>query len=206
MIPVRRRWFTAQLSIAVLLALAPQSAHAIRFSLGVATDLTPLVVDPARDESGSAFRLGFRPVLEVEANHYLSFGAYAPFTVYRADSDSVASSGAESVFGVTGSVRYPLFREEAPEELLVYGTLRGGFGTVDGRAGPFYGGALGFAATWLGTGRALFAELNLSKLSVAGLEGQNDVDRFAIGISLGLLFRLGGEEWNVGRKPLPASE
>lgn len=190
-------------AVVLLALLAPEDARAVRFSLGVATDLTPLALDPAVDGSGATFRFGFRPVLEVEASHYLSFGAYAPFTIYRAQTGGgAASSGAESVFGVTVSGRYPLHRLEAPEELLLYATLRGGFGTVDGRAGPFYGGALGASATWLGTGRGVFAELQASQLDIGGLSGLAPVDRFTIGISLGVVFRLGGEDWNLGPKRL----
>ncbi|MCK6550568.1 hypothetical protein L6R52_32320 [Myxococcota bacterium] len=186
-----------------LVGASARDAAAVRFALGVATDLTPIVVDPARPPDAAAPVLfGFRPVLEVEANEYFSVGAYAPFTVYRSASTGAASSGAESVFGLTLSGRYPVLRDRGPEELMFYGTLRGGFGTVDGRAGPFVGGALGAAATWLDTGRGLFAELSVSRLDVAGLEGTADVERTSIGLSVGLVFRLGGEGWRLGAKPV----
>ncbi len=180
---------------------AAREAHAVRFALGVATDLTPIVLDPSRSGDMDAPVLwGFRPVLDLELNHYLSFGAYPPFTLYRGGG---ASSGAESVFGLGASFRYPVLNDTAPEEMLLYATLRGGFGTVDGRAGPFYGGALGLSVTWLDTGRGLFGELGLSRLHVEGLEDAFDVDRTMIGLSIGVLFHLGGEDWRIGRKALP---
>lgn len=171
----------------------------MRFALGVASDFTPIVVDPGRVEGMSApILIGFRPVLDIELNHYLSFGAYPPFTIYRSAANS---SGAESVFGLGASFRKPILRDHAPEELLAYATIRGGFGTVDGRAGPFYGGAIGLSATWLDTGRGLFGELSVSRLNVA-FDGF-DVDRTMVGISFGVLFHLGGEDWRIGRKALP---
>lgn len=168
----------------------------------MATELTPIVIDPARSgDSDAPVLWGFRPVLDLELNHYLSFGAYPPFTIYRGG--STGSSGAESVFGLGASFRYPVLMDSAPEELLLYGTLRGGFGTVDGRAGPFYGLALGASVTWLDTGRGLFGELGVSRLNVAGINDAFDVERTMIGLSVGVLFHLGGEDWRIGRKALP---
>src|SRR5688500_13536342 len=98
---VPRRSDLAVLVIGASVLFVPREASAVRFGLGIATDLTPLVFDPAFDDGNGAFRWGFRPVLEVEANHYLSFGAYAPFTIFRGEESGAASSGAESVFGGT---------------------------------------------------------------------------------------------------------
>lgn len=179
--------------------MAPPSAEAVRWTLGVATDVTPLVVEPARPEDlPTPFRLGFRPVIELETGYHLSFSAYAPFTVVRSgEGDGAASTGAESVFGLGVSLRQPLLRDEAPEEVLGYVTLRGGFSTLSGRAGPFLGVALGTAATWLGTGRGLFAEVEAGYTQVGG--GIRDIERVTLGLSLGVVFRLGGEEWRLDR-------
>jgi hypothetical protein len=191
----------------LLLALYPRPAEAVRFGLGVATELTPIVIDRVQTENGSSpVRLGFRPVLEVEVNHYLSFGAYAPFTVFRSgESEGSASSGAESVFGLTTSGRVPFFRETAPEEILAYVTGRGGFSTINGRAGPFLGAALGASATWLETGRGVFAEVGLSHADVTGVPVGTErvhLNRFFISFAVGLVFHLGGEDWLLGSKPL----
>jgi hypothetical protein len=180
-----------------------REAQAVRFALGVASDFTPVVIDPGLAEGASQpILIGFRPILDIELNHYLSFGAYPPFTIYRS---SANSSGAESVFGIGASFRKPFLRDTKPEEVLAYATIRGGFGTVNGRAGPFYGAAIGVSATWLDTGRGLFGELNVSKLHVAGLDSTLDVDRTMVGISVGILFHLGGEDWRIGRKAIDES-
>jgi hypothetical protein len=186
--------------------IVPNTAHAIRFGLGVASEVTPLVFDVGNTQNASTFRLGFRPVLDVEANHYLSFGAYAPFTVYRTgDAEGAASSGAESVFGVSASGRVPFLRDTAPEEILAYGTARGGFSTINGRAGPFLGAALGVSVTWLSTGRGLFAELSLSHARVSNVpigDTREELNRYLVSISIGFVFHLGGEDWRLGSKPL----
>jgi hypothetical protein len=192
---------------AVMALLAPSEAHAVRFGLGVASEVTPLVIDAGSSvTSGSGVRLGFRPVLEVEANYYLSFGAYAPFTVYRTgDSEGAASSGAESVFGVSASGRIPFLRDSPPEEFLAYATARGGFSTINGRAGPFLGAALGLSVTWLSTGRGFFAEVGLSHAHVSDVpigEVRADLNRYLVSFSVGLVFHLGGEDWRLGPKPL----
>ncbi len=179
----------------------------MRFGLGVATEFTPIVIDRVQTENGqSPVRLGFRPVLEVEASHYLAFGAYAPFTVFRSgESEGSASSGAESVFGLTVSGRVPFFRDTPPEEILVYATGRGGFSTINGRAGPFLGGALGTSVTWLETGRGFFVEAGLSHADVSGVPIGMDrvhLNRFLISFAAGIVFHLGGEDWRLGSKPL----
>ncbi len=187
----------------VLLLLGwPTSARAIRWTLGLATELTPVVIDPDRPDDRSApFRLGLRPVLDFEVNRYLAIGAYAPFVVVRTgEGEGAASSGAESVFGLALHGRWPILRKEAPEELLLYAKLRGGFATVTGRAGPLVGGALGVSATWLQTGRGLFAELGVSYISVSRVaDGAlvRPVQRTALSFALGLVFRLGGEGWGI---------
>ena len=194
----------AQILVLLCALASSREANAVRFGLGVATELTPIIVDEARDLSaGSSVRLGFRPVIEVEANHYFAVGVYAPFVVYRSgEASGAASSGAESVFGLTLSGRWPILRDSGPEEILLYGTLRGGFGTVEGRAGPFYGLAIGASAAWIETGRGLFAELGLSHLTVGGIAGMQDVDRNMLGLTMGVVFHLGGEDWRLGRKPV----
>jgi hypothetical protein len=189
--------------------LAPAEAHAIRWTLGVGSELTPIVIDPERpDGSGIPFRLGFRPILELEPIRWIAIGAYAPFVVYRAGEggSGAASSGAESVFGLSVAVRYPWLRAEPPEEVLFYLEPRGGFATVSGRPGPFAGGAIGAAITWLDTGRGLFFEINASHVAVSdapvGVE-LRDVRRTTVSFGLGVVFRLGGEDWQVGgRTPL----
>jgi hypothetical protein len=113
-----------------------------------------------------------------------------------------ASSGAESVFGLSFSLRRAIIFEEAPEELLIYAQVRGGFGTIAGRAGPYYGGAGGASITWLDTGRGLFAELSgghitVDNASVVG--GQREVSRTTFTITAGVVFRLGGEDWWLKR-------
>src|SRR5205823_3028190 len=160
-------------------------------------------IDRIQTENGSSpLRLGFRPVLEVEINHYLAFGTYAPFTVFRSgESEGSASSGAESVFGLTASGRVPFLRDSPPEEILAYLTGRGGFSTINGRAGPFLGAALGSSVTWLETGRGFFAEIGLSHADVSGVPISGRVahlDRFLITFGVGIIFHLGGEDWRLG--------
>lgn len=189
------------IGVIALVALgASNDAAAARFALGVATDFTPIVIDTSRvPERGPVLRLGFRPVLDVELSRFFAFGAFAPFTVYRTSGSGAASSGAESIFGLTISGRYPILREHSPEEILAYGSLRGGFGTVYGRAGPFVGGALGVAATWLGNGGSLFAELGVNRVVISGVERVRDVERTLFLLSIGIAFRLGGEGWTSSR-------
>jgi hypothetical protein len=197
--------------LALALLAAPGEAHAIRWTLGVASELTPLLFEPDR-QTRASFRLGFRPVLELEPVRWFSIEAYAPFVVYRANEDSgggAASSGAESVFGLAVAGRYPWIRDEPPEEILFYLRARGGFGTLSGKAGPFAGGALGSSITWLETGRGLFFEINSAWVSIAdvlaGGGGVRDVERVTVGVTIGLVFRLGGEEWQIDRRtPLEA--
>lgn len=196
-------------AIVALLVVTTWSARAdaVRWTLGVATELTPVVVDPGRpDGLGAPFRLGVRPVVDLEINRYLAFGAYAPFVVLRAgEGGGAASTGAESVFGLAAYGRYPVLYREAPEELLLYGTARGGFGTIAGRAGPFVGLALGASLTWLDTGRGVFMELGGGHVAVndAAVEGgQRDVTRTTLTFSVGVVFRLGGESWLVTRHKL----
>ena len=202
-----RSW--SVLAIAALLAI-PGEAHAIRWTLGVASELTPLLFEPEQ-KTRASFRLGFRPVLEFEPARWLSIEAYAPFVVYRTreGDGGAASSGAESVFGLAIAGRYPWIRSEAPEEILFYVRARGGFATVSGRAGPFAGGAIGSALTWLDTGRGLFFEITGAWVSVSdvlvGGAGVRDIERVTIGLTVGLVFRLGGEEWQIDRRvPLEA--
>src|SRR5688572_14339094 len=203
---MKRIWL---LGIAIL--AIPSEARAIRWTLGIASELTPLVFEQDR-ETRPTFRLGFRPVLEFEPTRWLSVEAYAPFVVYRAGEDTgggAASSGAESVFGLAIAGRYPWIRDEPPEEILFYLRARGGFGTISGKAGPFAGGAIGSAITWLDTGRGLFFELNVAWVRVSdvlvGGAGVRDVERLTGGFTIGLVFRLGGEEWQIDRRvPLDA--
>ena len=134
-----------------------------------------------------------------EVAPWLAFDAYAPFTLFRTGGGGPASSGAESIFGVGASGRYRLVTD-ARIEHLIYGTVRGGFTTQDGSVGPFVGMALGTAMTWLGTGRGWFAELEANHLQIGA--GSEDVtrpalDRWVIGVTLGLVFRLGGETWDL---------
>ena len=183
-----------------LALLAPREAWAVRFTLGVAANVTPVVIDP-QDSDNSGFLLGLRPVLDVEVSRYFAIGAYAPFTLVRAGGNQDDSkSGAESVFGLSASGRYPIISDRAPEEALVYGTLRGGFGTNEGRAGPFVGVALGGALTWLETGRGLFVEVEAGHLGVPGAAGQPIFERWSMGVSIGVVFRLGGEAWQLGTR------
>jgi hypothetical protein len=183
--------FTAVLTVS-------SEARAVRFGLGLATTITPLAIDPQSDDPPS-LRLGLRPVLDVEVLPWLAFDAYAPFSLWRSDADGPASSGAESVFGVGVSGRWrQTFGDR--RERLVYGRLRGGFGTVDGRAGPFVGLSAGYADTWLSTGRGWFAELELGRLHVASRQSAAfgpEIDRWTIGASIGFVFRLGGTRWDL---------
>lgn len=197
---MRRLLFVA----ALVLAPAPADA-AVRWTLGFATELTPVVIDPGRPaDLGTPVRIGVRPVVELELAHWISFGAYAPFTVIRTgEGGGAASSGAESVFGLSVSVRRAIIFDEAPEELLVYGSARGGFGTIAGRAGPYLGGAIGASLTWIDTGRGLFSELSGGFVSVANaavVGGARDVSRTTFTFTAGIVFRLGGEDWWIGRR------
>lgn len=197
--PLLARWL---LVAGILLLASPASA--VRFTLGLAGELIPIVADGA-DRTSSSTRFGLLPVIDFEPIPYLAIGTYTPFTLVRAGGSSISSSsGAESVFGLQVSGRYPIWRDEGPEELLLYGTLRGGFGTVEARAGPFLGIAGGVAATWTQSGAGLFAELGLGRLVVSELSGDEPsgvpvsgvfVDRWFVGLTLGFVFRLGGERW-----------
>lgn len=198
-------WWVA----AGVLGFAP-SAEAVRFTLGVAADLVPVVVDGA-ERTASGTRFGLLPIIDFEPIPYLAIGTYTPFTLARAGGSNISSSsGAESVFGLQVSARYPIWRDAGPEELLLYGTLRGGFGTVEARAGPFLGVAAGVAATWSPSGAGLFAELGLGRLVVSELSGDAApgeadsgvfVDRWFIGLTVGFVFRLGGERWAIDYRP-----
>jgi hypothetical protein len=169
------------------------------------------VVVDGSERTDSQTRFGLLPIIDFEPIPYLSIGTYTPFTLVRAGGSNISSSsGAESVFGLQVSGRYPIWRDEAPEELLLYGTLRGGFGTVEARAGPFIGVAAGVAVTWLSSGAGLFAELGLGRLVVSELSGDSEqdgspggvfVDRWFLGLTLGFVFRLGGERWAVDYRP-----
>lgn len=186
----------AALGLGVLLAAATP-AHALRFTLGLETSLTPLVTDAGEL---APLRLGLRPVLDVELSRAFAVGAYTPFTYYSAGESS--GTGADSIFGLGVSGRYPILRAEAPEEVLLYATARGGLGTVDGRAGAFLGLALGVTATWLDVGRGGFVELSVGRVGIA--EGDLDrpfpaVERWLVGLSVGFVFRLGGEDWRLPR-------
>lgn len=177
------------------LLLWPQEAHAIRWTIGVASELVPVVVDPTREGDGTPFRVGVRPVVEVELVPAFSLGVYAPFVVYRSgEGDGAASAGGESVFGLSASGRYPILRAEAPEEIFLYATARGGMGTFQARAGPFLGAAVGGSVTWLDTGRGLFAELDVGQLWV-GQPDDSTVSRTTFGVTVGLVFRFGGGDW-----------
>ena len=194
--------------ISAALVHLPASAEAVRFSLGLATELVPIVVDGSALTESST-RLGLLPIIEFEPIPYLSIGTYTPFTLVRVGGSNISSSsGAESVFGLQISGRYPIWRDTSPEELLLYGTLRGGFGTVDARAGPFFGLAAGAAVTWLDSGAGLFAELGLGRLVVSELSSSAVeidagvfVDRWFVGLTLGFVFRLGGERWAIDYRP-----
>lgn len=190
--------FSLPAIVFALILAAPRDASALRFTLGLEAGFTPLVVDPAPEAGGGNLRFGLRPVLEVETSRWFAIGAYTPFTLLRAGSGS--TTGAESVFALGVSLRKPWLRAEAPEEILLYGTLRGGFGTADGRPGGFVGGAAGLAVTWLETGRGAFFELSAGHVGIPG--GPIDrpfpeVDRWLIGLSMGVIFRLGGETWGL---------
>ncbi|MFO0727696.1 MAG: hypothetical protein U1E65_28210 [Myxococcota bacterium] len=186
------------ITVLALSAVEP-SAHAIRFSLGVETGLTPITIDaaPAGATTTDAFRLELRPVLDVELSRSFAFGVYTPFTLLRGNE---VGTGAESVFALGASLRKALISADAPEEILLYGTLRGGLGTSEGRAGLYLGAAIGASATWLDVGRGIFAELGAGHIGIA--RGSEDrpfpaVDRWLFTLSVGFVFRLGGEEWRV---------
>lgn len=196
-------------SIATLFALffTAKEAAAIRFTLGLESAFTPLVLDPppiadpnAGPQIGNV-RLALRPVLDVETSRNFAIGAYTPFTLLRFGEGS--DTGAESIFALGASIRYPIVRDIAPEEFLFYGTIRGGLGTADGRAGLFYGFAFGAAMTWLETGRGLFAELSAGHVGIPGGGADRpfpEVDRWLFGLSIGVVFRLGGEAWRIEPK------
>lgn len=194
--PASVRALVGALGLAALL-LPATNAHALRFTLGLETSLTPLVTDAGEL---APLRLGLRPVLDVEVSRTFAVGAYTPFTYYSAGESS--GTGADSIFGLGLSGRYPILRADAPEEVLLYATARGGLGTVDGRAGAFLGVALGVTATWLDVGRGGFVELSVGRVGIA--EGGVDrpfpaVERWLVGLSLGFVFRLGGEDWRLPR-------
>lgn len=176
------------------LALVATPAHAVRVTLGLESAITPVV------DAGdlAPLRIGLRPVLDIELDRRFALGAYTPFSLITTGEGS--GTGADSVFALGASARYPIISRDSPEELLLYATLRGGLGTADGRAGVFLGGALGASATWLDVGRGLFAELSLGHVGIP--EGSADrafpgVDRWMIGLSVGFVFRLGGEAWRL---------
>ena len=172
-------------------------AEAIRFNLGLAGQVTPIVIDDSTDFAfGKGTRLGLLPVLEFEILPWLAFDTYAPFTVYRTNATGPASSGGESVFGLGASLRNRTVDSEKVET-LVYGRLRGGFGTQEGRAGLYSGVAAGYARTWLDTGRGWFAELDLSWVDISPRTDFQGISRVTIGASLGITFRLGGERWDL---------
>lgn len=207
MAPLRGSRALVAVGLAAALSLLPRPARAVRFGLGVASEATPLVIDRVQTgESRSNFRLGFRPVLEVEPSYWISFGAYAPFTVLRTGDGGTSAQGAESVFGLSASGRVPFLSDRPPEEILAYATVRGGFGTFNGRAGPFTGVALGASVCWLSTGRGFFAEVGGSRTRIARVpiaEVERNLDRYALTITAGVIFHLGGEDWRLGAKPLP---
>lgn len=181
------------------LAAWPGRADAVRWTIGVASEVVPVVLDPDRTAEGTPFRLGVRPVVEVEVAPVFSIGVYAPFVVFRSgEGEGAASAGGESVFGLSLSGRYPILRAQAPEEILLYGTVRGGMGTFQARAGPFLGGSVGGSMTWLDTGRGLFAELDVGQLWV-GQPDDSTVRRTTLGLTVGLIFRFGGGDWYLGR-------
>lgn len=196
--------------IGALLAVAiPRPARAIRWTLGVASEVTPLVFQRSSDLSPAQVRLAFRPVLELEPARWLSIGAYAPFVVYRTATnvqEEAASGGAESVFGLSLAGRLPWLRRTPPEEVLFYARARGGFATVSGRAGLFLGGAVGAAVTWLETGRGFFVDVDVGHAEVSDVPVASnvvEVERTVFGVTVGLVFRLGGEAWDVsGRTAL----
>jgi len=176
---------------------ASSDAHAIRFTLGLSGQVTPIIFDEGIPfEFGRGTRLGLRPVLEVEALPWLAFDTYAPFALYRTDATGPASSGGESVFGVGISGR---LRDVSPDkrETLKYARIRGGFATQEGRAGPYASMAFGYAKTWLDTGRGWFAELEGGHVSIDSRAGLDLVDRWLVGVSIGVVFRLGGERWDL---------
>ena len=186
----------ALVAVTAICVAAPNDAEAVRFSLGLASAVTPLVVEAA--EPDLQLRQGLRPVVDIEPVPWVAISAYAPFVLYRTGEDlGASSSGAESVFALGLSGRYRVVEDR--EEFLYYLTARGGFGTVEGRAGLFYGFAAGFALSWLDTGRGFFVEAEGGHLGIGGGEGihQREVDRWMVGLSLGVVFRLGGERWDI---------
>ncbi|MEE2901753.1 MAG: hypothetical protein VYC39_05455 [Myxococcota bacterium] len=172
-------------------------AEAIRFNLGLAGQITPVVVDDSAEFTfGEGTRLGLLPVLEFEVLPWLAFDTYAPFTLYRTNATGPASSGGESVFGLGASLR----KREVDDnkiETLVYGRLRGGFGTQECGAGIYSGVAAGYAQTWLNTGRGWFVELDLSWVDISPRTDFQGISRITLGASLGISFRLGGERWDL---------
>lgn len=183
------------MSCFLAMAFTGREAIAQRFTLGVGAQLIPISLETP--DAGEAVRIGLVPILEVEASRYLAFGAYAPFTVLRAGDAEDASTGAESLFGLTASARLPHVDAKTGRELLLHLTVRGGFATVDARAGPFLGAGVGAQLTWLDRGLGVLAELGVSRLVVP--KGSEDVERFLVGLTLGVLFRMGGERWDVDR-------
>ena len=182
---------------ALLIVMGASDAHAIRFTLGLAANIAPVIVDRDVDfELGRGTRLGLLPVLEVEALPWLAFDAYAPFAVYRTDASGPASSGGESVFGLGVSFRHRKLDAHKIETLL-YGRLRGGFATQAGRAGPYVSTAAGYGMTWLDTGRGWFTELEAGHVSIAPRGMIVEVSRTIVRFSIGLVFRLGGERWDL---------
>jgi hypothetical protein len=178
----------------------PQDAEAVRFALGLATDFTPFVIErrAEADDAGHRLRLGLRPILDVEVAPFLSFSAHAPFTLLRTgERQGAASSGAESTFALGASGRYRELDATGNRESLWYATLRGGFTTVDGRAGPYAGAAAGYAFTWLDTGRGVFVEVDFGRVNVDSPESGVFVDRWLFGLSAGVVFRLGGSRWDL---------
>jgi hypothetical protein len=187
----------APLVAALVFAAAPKAAHAVRFSLGVGTLATPLAIEP---DGLSGLRFGLRPILEVEPSPRWSFGVYTPFTLVR--TGGASDAGAESIFGLSAAWRTPLDALGLSDEDLFYVAARPGLGTADGRAGLYLGGAVGVASTWQPRGVGLFVELEVGHVGIA--EGGVDrpfpaVDRWLIGLAVGLQFKLAGEDWRIPR-------
>ena len=57
---MRGRRLVSSFIAALVVALAPAAAHAVRFSLGVGTLATPLAIEP---DGLSGLRFGLRPIL-----------------------------------------------------------------------------------------------------------------------------------------------